>query len=485
MHIRGYIALATHTVATHEHSTLKSPNNFIQTSKIKLEESDNIQFSFLNATIRTEKTVKPKIQNSLVIQIQGEVKTHDSASEAARYSRPTLLVTLGILSFFSGRDFTVYQITESSSNITTRVLPQENLVARCIFNGSDHSKDIKTLCNNINNKTPHQNALLFSLLDRWRKAQSQLIESEGQGLLEDESLLSFFHVLELLSTEYSPTQKLEADEKISSFLDDLVTNTFKYSGPSAKQKISEKTKLITSILANGDLFSIASKINYMLEKLNLLDDRTKNLVQKLVQARNSIAHGRQVFIDRFIWPLPPFFMLHSDLLNLGEIIRTFTARIIAKHYGLEHWQSEWIESLSTISPPPHVIKTFISNGDYKKIDTENFHKGTIDLITPSSITEAYINKHISFPDFEQTMGGHTANIMASTPETSDTEPLYIAIFLADAQSPLLADLCRRHIQDNYASTSTLKDCLRFLEYYGIDTPWFREWVATGINRKTE
>lgn len=464
---------------------MESLNYFIQTSKIKLEESDNIQFSFLNATIKTEKTAKPKTQNSLVIQIQGEVKAHDSASEAARYSRPTLLVTLGILSFFSGRDFTVYQITESSSNITTQVPPQENFVARCIFNDSDYSKDIKTLCNNINNNTPHQNSLLFSLLDRWRKAQSQLIESEGQGLLEDESLLSFFHVIELLSTEYSPTQKLEADEKISSFLDDLVTNTFKHSGPSAKQKILEKTKLITSILANGDLFSIASKINYMLEELNLLDDRTKNLVQKLVQARNSIAHGRQVFIDRFIWPLPPFFMLHSDLLNLGEIIRTFTARIIAKHYGLEHWQSEWIESLSTLSPPPHIIRTFISNGDYKKIDTENFHKGTIDLITPCSITESYINKHISFPDFERTMEKHAANIMTSNPETSGTDPLYIAIFLADAQAPLLAGLCRRYIQDNYASTSILKDCLRFLEHYGIDTPWFREWVATGINRKTE
>lgn len=294
LHIRGYIALATHTALTHEHLTLKSLNNFIHTSKIKLKESDDVQFSFLNATIKTERTTKPKIQNSLAIQIRGEVKDHDSASESARYSRPTLLVTLGILSFFSGRDFTVYQITESSSNITTQVPAKENLVARCIFNGTDCSKDIKALCNNINSNTPHQNTLLFSLLDRWRKAQSQLIESEGQGLLEDEYLLSFLHVLELLSIEYSPIQKLESDEKISSSLDDLITNTFKYSGPSAKQKISEKTKLITNILANGDLFSIASKINYMLEKLNLLDERTMNLVQKLVKARNSIAHGRQV-----------------------------------------------------------------------------------------------------------------------------------------------------------------------------------------------
>ena len=48
------------------------------------------------------------------------------------------------------------------------------------------------------------------MLDRWRKAQGQLIESDEQGLYEDEALLSFFHTLELLVSEYQKKQKPHA-----------------------------------------------------------------------------------------------------------------------------------------------------------------------------------------------------------------------------------------------------------------------------------
>lgn len=453
---------------------------FIHTYSIPLEEECEIQFSFLNVTVKTERRDGPKDQRALNITIQGEAEVYDSVIESSRYSRPSLLVTLGVLSFMSGRAFTVYDVTNNSAGFSEEFPLPENLAARFFLKNQDYSNALEAVCCSINNEKSHRNTLLFSLLDRWRKALGQLIDSEGQGLLEDESLLSFFHVLELLAAEYNSAQQRDADEKIALFLEGLMVDTLKLSGPSLEQKIKEKTKIIKSLLLGGDLMSITSKINYMLEMLGLLDERTKNLVKRLVDARNSIAHGRQVFRDRVIWPLPPFFMLHSDFIDLGGIISVLTARVIAKHYDLELWGGEWSEVLSTLSPPPHVIKKFIKNGVYKDIDAEHFCAGLTDQVTPASIIEAYINGYIDFFELEQSLGCHVESIMALESEVETDDKLYMRIILADAEDELVAGYCRQSIKKDCISKSLLKDYLRRLEHYKVNPLWFRNWVVGGM-----
>jgi hypothetical protein len=453
---------------------------FVHTYKVPLEDVCDIQFSFLNVTVKTEKLGGSKNQLALNITIQGEAEAYDSVVESSRYSRPSLLVTLGVLSFISGRAFTVYDVTNSSSSFFDNVPSAESLTARFVLNNLDYSSALEAICCSINNEKSHKNTLLFSLLDRWRKALSQLIESEGQGLLEDESLLSFFHVLELLAAEYNNDQQRDADEQISLFLNGLMVDTLKLSGPSLDQKIKEKTKIIKSLLLGSDLMSVASRINYMLGMLGLLDERTKNLVKRLVDARNSIAHGRQVFRDRVTWPLPPFFMLHSDFIDLGGIISVLTARVIARHYDLELWGSEWGEVLSTLSPPPHVVKKFISDESYKGIEVESFCAGLTDQVTPASIIETYINGYIDFSELEQSLGCHVEGIMALTSEAESDDKLYMRIFLADANDSLVAEYCRKSLNMDCVSRSLLKDCLRCLEHYKVKTSWFRNWVVGGM-----
>lgn len=451
---------------------------------IPLESEDDIQFSFLNVIAETLKSSSPVGQVLLCIKIYEKIETFDSAHESARYSRPQLLVALGILSFVSGRDFTIYDIIASHSSVAVEHDFFEQIETRCHLYGCDHSTDLKAICHTINSETSSQNTLLFSLLDRWRKAQHQLLESEGQGLFEDESILSFFHVLELLVGEYQTKQITEAERKISSFLIDLIGGTFKNRGSSLDEKVREKTRTIKDVLLGGDLLSVGSRINYMLEQQGLLDDRVQHLIRELIFARNSIAHGRQVFRESLIWPLPPYFMLHSNHFNLGVFIRALTAKVIATHYQLELWSDEWNKTLLTLSPSIDTIKNFISCKIYAQLTTEQFCSGEVDSVTPSSIVEAYIKRKIKLSDVERSLEGHIENITIDKAMLGAGDSIYILIFLADVENPELSKFCKTNIQKSYDGQtfdrSNIKDYLRFLEFYDIKPRWFREWIVGGM-----
>lgn len=461
----------------------------ISTFNLPLTEEALVQFSFANVLVETVDSSSEESEKEIRISIQEEVEIFDSANESSRYSRPKLLVALGVLSFISGRHFSVYEVTSSSFSVSK---PQENEIGevKCFFGGNDYSNELGVICNNINDETYSKNTLLFSLLDRWRKAQHQLIESDGQGLFEDESLLSFFHILELLVSEYQDEQKAEAKGKIDIFLNDLMSTTFKYRGPSLEGKINEKSKVLKDILLSGDLMSVGSRINYMFEQQGLLDERVQYLLQELITARNSIAHGRQVFRERLIWPLPPFFMLHANHFNLGYFICILTARSIACHYKLDLWKSEWEEILNELSPPLDVVRAFIKNKRYQGLPSENFYNGDIDRVTPASIVDAYIKGKIKFPDFESCFIEHIKDINLNDEDVTGVgDPLYILIFLADSESQELSEYSKENIQSIYDnksfSMSNIKDYLRFIEHYNIKLNWFREWIVGGMRNESD
>lgn len=456
----------------------------LSTFNFPIDEEALVQFSFANVLVQTVDSSSEDSEKEIRISIQEEVEVFDSAHESARYSRPKLLVALGVLSFISGRHFSVYEVTSSSSSVSN-VKENEIKEVKCFFDGNDYSNQLEVICNNINTETVSKNTLLFSLLDRWRKAQHQLIESEGQGLFEDESLLSFFHILELLVSEYQDEQKTEAKEKIDIFLNDLMSTTFKYRGPSLEGKINEKNKVLKDILLSGDLMSVGSRINYMFEKQGLIDERVQYLLEELIAARNSIAHGRQVFRDRLIWPLPPFFMLHANHFNLGYFICILTARSIACHYKLDLWKSEWEDVLNELSPPLDVVRSFIKNKRYQDLPTESFFSGDIDRVTPASIVDAYIKGKIKFPDFESCFIEHINDINLTDEDvTCIGEPLYILMFLADSESKEVSEYSKKNIQSIYDNKSfsmpNIKDYLRFVEHYNIKLNWFREWIFGGM-----
>ncbi len=302
--------------------------------------------------------------------------------------------------------------------------------------------------------------------------------------------MSFFHILELLVSEYQDEQKAEAIEKIDIFINELMSTTFKYRGPSLDGKVNEKNKVLKEILLSGDLISIGSKINYMFEKQGLLDERVQYLLQELIAARNSIAHGRQVFRESLIWPLPPFFMLHVNHFNLGYFICILTARSIACHYKLDLWKCEWESILQKLPPPLDVIKSFIKNKRYQGLSTERFYSGDIDHVTPASIVYAYVKGKIKFTDFESCFIEHINYInLACENTTGIDEPLYILIILADSGIKEVSEYSKRNIQSIYDNKSffmsNIKDYLRFVEHYNIKPNWFRKWIVEGMRYESK
>ncbi len=459
----------------------------ISTYNLPIDGNDLVQFSFLNVIVVTVRSTSKKTELELCIKIQEKIEVFDSINQSSCYSRAKLLVVLGILSFISGQDFSVYEVLSSSSSVVTYEDHTESIDVKCNFSGVDYTKELKAICTSICNETSSENMLLFSLFDRWRKAQHQLVESDGEGLFEDESLLSFFHVLELLVKEYGTKQKNEVKDKISLFLDDLMSSTFKYRGPALDEGVKKKTKVLKEVL-NGDLVSVGSRINYMFEQQGLLDERVQYLLTELIEARNSIAHGRLVYRNEFIWPLPPFFMVHDNHLNLVETIRILTARSIACHYKLDLWNEAWQGVLSTLSPPLDVVKCFIKEKRYEDISIECFCKGSIDFVTPDSIFNAYIKGKIKLGDIESSLGHLIMNLKTVDEQIEGIgEPLYVLIVLAESKSVEIAKFCRDSIQQIYDSRtyamSNIKDYLRFLEHYNIDVSWFREWIIRGMQHE--
>ncbi len=148
---------------------------------LSLDKDVLVQFSFANILVETVDSSSELLKKEMRISIQEKIDIFDSVHESARYSRPKLLVVLGVLSFITGRNFSVYEVTDSISSVSN---VKENKIkeVKCIIDGVDYSNQLEAICNSINSETDLKNTLFFSLLDRWRKAQYQLIESEGEGL---------------------------------------------------------------------------------------------------------------------------------------------------------------------------------------------------------------------------------------------------------------------------------------------------------------
>lgn len=440
-------------------------------------ENINVEFSFSGVHVSSN----PK---NLIIHILTSIEDFDSSSESARYSRPKLLITLGILSFFTGKNYSVYQVESSSSSklIEESFINNKDRGFSFITENHDHSEDIKKVCDKIDSEALQKNTLLFSLLDRWRKAQYQNKESDGQGLFEDESLLSYFHVLELLVSEYQEIQKKEAEDKFSTFLESLLESTYKFRGVALQNKTQEKFKKLKDIFLSSDMLTIGSKINYMLASLGMLNYKVQYVVEELIQARNAIAHGRQVFKDKLIWPLPPFFMLHQHHLDLVSIVEILSARTIAQHYGLSVWADEWDSVLEYLPPPVDTVKNFIKENKFIGLSLDQYFSGIVDDVTPYNIFGCYLKSKIRFEEMETCLSDLIEAVEVT--EENSEEILYISIILADSKSEKINAKCRffiNHINSNKMYNSlNIKDYLRFLEYNNVKPKYFREWIENSL-----
>ena len=437
-------------------------------------EDIKVEFTLNDTTVYTK-------ENQLIIESIKTIDSIDSSFEIKRYTRPDLLVIEGIMSYFTGHLFTIYddRISDISQILENETNPSKKIESTIfLFEGCDYSIDVNLLLGKINEN--RYKTLIITLLDRWRKALFMVSESEV-NTFHDEAILTHFHILELLVDNYYDEFKEEASIEIKSFLTRFSTETLNQNGNARENTISSKYNILKEVLISNEA-SITTKINYFLKRHTMFDDRTYTLINKIVKIRNSIAHGRTTYKDKLIWPLPPFFNITSgESQMIAAQIQVLTARAIAVHLDLNTWKDVWEDMHQSLPPSDEVIIRFIKNpNEHDQISGTALLEGSYENITVTSVVDYYIEnrRKFSFPELELVL----ANTIKEVSINEDNcDRLFLAsVLLCDAEDEQLSNISKRNVElvhkSGWYGYSNIKDIVRYFDFYGIEVKWLYSWI---------
>lgn len=412
----------------------------------------------------------------------------DGVIEMARYVRPDLLIIQGILSFFAGTVFTVYEKIRDRK----QVLPKEIKISKkynrflLTINGIDHSNDLRRVLEVLNGPSSDR-SLLITLLDRWRKAIYMDFESEVDTY-HDEAILTHFHILELLVGEYYEGFKVESNTEIRAFLQRFASDFLNQRGRHLEETVNKKFNVLKEVLVSDEA-SVATKLNYFLKKYNLLDDQTYSLVNKLVKIRNAIAHGRITYRGKLIWPLPPFFNLTNESHVITSQISIFTARAIALHFGLKAWEEEWGEVHEGLYPSDETILSFVKDEEERALcSPQSLLSGKHKHITVESIVDMYIfnRRKLTLSDMEHVLFKVIKEIQVS--ENNSHKLFFASVLLSDSADPSISQIAQDNVKkihnNNWLDYSNIKDIVRYFDFHGIHVKWLSSLIEEGGHYQT-
>lgn len=330
---------------------------------IFLDKDVQISFSLNDCFVETisDEGTSDEESGNLRITIQFEKKSYSSLADASIFTRAKYLSILGILSYLLDEPLDVF-----GSSSQKRVIEDdyEQTTDNClVIDDVNYIDKLNELLGKLQSSRSHEQELIFSLLDRWRKARYMENESEDSYLFNDESTLSYFHVLELLgdlcSREIAAASKALLEEFCRNYNKEILS----LSGQALESEAVAKAKILSSVLDKD--ITVYAKISYYLKKHGLFEQRTAYWIKTLIEARNSVAHGRRVFYDKAIFPVQPFFPLTSVDMYPLEFLRILTAKVIATHIGISLYDDEWQDILKYLNYGEQATKQFINEFDNK------------------------------------------------------------------------------------------------------------------------
>ena len=273
---------------------------------------------------------------------------------------------------------------------------------------------------------------------------------------------------------------MEAKEKIENFINEFAEEILSEKDQKVEQIKNDKYKLVYQVLLGNEI-AIANKIKYFLKKHAMLDDRTDNLVKKLVKVRNSIAHGRVIYKEMFIWPLSPFFSSIEDIDNVLDKISILAGRAIAVHLGLVAWKEEWDNLHMNLFPSDQVISNFINNSN-GFMTTDKLIDSINNNITISSIVNYYLRNPKKY-DLSQLENQITCVIEeVDVIEENSHELFLVCILLADSPNENISQKSIEKVKkiyfNNWYDFSNIKDALYYLNYCKFDVQWFENWIKS-------
>lgn len=409
----------------------------------------------------------------LVIDYTYDMDPVDNHNQGAAKKRPELLTMHGIFSFFTNIPLTAFQFHSHHSRPTREHVcqPAKHKTLMKTENG-DHSTDLQLLLNKLISLDTAKEQLIFSLLDRWRKALYLEKENEDGFLFTDEAILSCFHIWELLAKEFSKDYENTLQDKVDSFIENFLTEDLFIR---EQQRASEQSRLRSVFTAGiAPSVGIKAKIFYLFKRLDLYNNKSHSLVERFLEFRNMIAHGRSsLYEPKAIFPLKPFFSLVRDEDEV-EFIKIATARTIAAFLGLKIWEAEWDYILRRELPTLFEVKRFIKNKIYEQLSITDFLMGKEAEVTPYVVTHYFLEKKISLSDYEATL----SNFLLTSEPSAENVPaiLYPAVVLADSKNDLLSKKCRDMVtfirQKKWEEQFNYRDILKYLDYLNMTPKWY-------------
>jgi hypothetical protein len=138
------------------------------------------------------------------ISIESILKKYESITDSAIFTRSKYLVLLGIISFVIDEPVDVFgpltrkHIVEEGGDKN-----KQTLISKLSIDGVNCTDYLCEIITKLSDAETYDQHLIFSLLDRWRKARYMEKDSKTSLIYTDEATLAYFHVLELLGDLYS------------------------------------------------------------------------------------------------------------------------------------------------------------------------------------------------------------------------------------------------------------------------------------------
>lgn len=298
-------------------------------------------------------------------------------------------------------------------------------------------------------------------------------------LYDDEILLSYFHILELLSSRYYPKQKEFGFEVIDQFTKKMLRDVILLEENQIESELKAKAKDIERLFISD--LSVTSKIVYMFQEQGLLTDRLRSFISNLVKDRNSVAHGRQVYQEQIIFPLPPFFPIIKNADYTFDMLRILTGRAISVFVGLKYLEKEWNELDQILMPSLSELKLFIKEKKYKELIHDDFYLGRINNINPYTVTHYLLNKKILIDEASRILYDCIINYRSIEEEI--LQIIHAVVLIVDISSDILWEKCVEII--HLASKNKwikMREVLYYLEYLGHEPKVLRDML---INNEIE
>jgi|GEM_PF-4678592 len=343
---------------------------------IELKEEIEVNFIFEKCAISTCLTIPNHNLETksgfgfLRLSIEFDLKDYEALSDASIFVRPRYLSLLGIISFLLEKPFDVFWIASDSYVFSEGIgglkISNEKKLSK---NKKNLTIELTELIEALEKSKEHEKSLIFSLLDRWRKALYLEKDTDESLLFNDEAILSYFHVLELLGDVYANLLKNKSKKIIEDFVNEFNKEVLSFNNLSLENENIAKSKLLTALLEKD--ISVSSKILFFLKEFNLYNSSTAFWIKNIIDERNNVAHGRRVHYHKAVFPVRPFFPLNSTSLYPLKYLRILTAKVIASHLKISAFENRWKKIENNLINDAKCVKDFLELDEFPTIEEIN------------------------------------------------------------------------------------------------------------------